>query len=108
MAAIPLVLAASAPAPESFRSLRRSMRTMISPPSSLERCIPLFIGNCLDPAARRHKVGSKDCAVGGTALPATCGCDNAFAVESGLKEEGLFSCCGCDLHGPPTYGAVGT
>src|SRR5260370_38587511 len=34
------------------------MRTMISPPSSLERCIPLFIGKCLDPAARRHKVGS--------------------------------------------------
>src|SRR6266478_5602551 len=53
MAAIPPVLAATAPAPENFRSLRRSIRAMVFPPYHPEafRCI----GGSLKPTAAWHK-----------------------------------------------------
>src|SRR5215468_2362219 len=53
MAAIPPVLAATAPAPENFRSLRRSIRVMVFPPYQPEafHCI----GGSLKPTAAWHK-----------------------------------------------------
>src|SRR6266446_5383942 len=53
MAAIPPVLAATAPAPENFRSLRRSIRVMVFPPYHPEafRCI----GGSLKPTAAWRK-----------------------------------------------------
>src|SRR5467141_3918427 len=53
MAAIPLVLAATAPAAENFRSPRRSIRVMAFPPYHPEasRCI----GGSLKPTAAWHK-----------------------------------------------------
>src|SRR4029077_7914056 len=53
MAVIPPVLAATAPAPENFRSLRRSIRVMVFPPYNPEafRCI----GGSLKPTAAWHK-----------------------------------------------------
>ena len=53
MAAIPPVLAATAPAPENFRSLRRSIRAIVFPPYHPEafRCI----GSSLKPTAAWHK-----------------------------------------------------
>src|SRR6266404_4194994 len=53
MVAIPPVLAATAPAPENFRSLRRSIRVMVFPPYHPEalRCI----GGSLKPTVAWHK-----------------------------------------------------
>src|SRR5271166_1643054 len=60
--AIPPAAAAAAPAPESWRSLLRSMRAMILPPGI--RNAFCFGRRCLDPSAVRHKPDRSSCATG--------------------------------------------